>query len=306
MRFLFLGGTGRSGTSAMAERLRVSPDVSSFLDVELRFLSEVDGLPDLYWSLVDAYSPQRADFALARFRIMFRALLDDAPGAVGLARYVSPAEWGDILDRFLSEFLQAGVPLRQTSESFFSAAASLLLRIGALAMPQDQRAADTYFLEKTPHNILRLRLLSRLPVSATYLHVVRDPRIVAASVARMPWGPGSIEASAIWVNQYFEEYFRVAEWAVRARIKLHTVNIEAIPADPRRAACQIYEALHIAGDETIFDDIALDTLNGAVGMISEFDVSSLNASLGPLASRLGYHRDNFGEFTNVSGGLDLI
>jgi hypothetical protein len=128
-----VGGSGRSGTSAIAERLRVVPEISSFLDVELRLLSEADGIIDLYWNLVEAYSPQRAALALDRFAIMFNALLQDAPGAVGLAHYISPEQWQQILLNFSSKILIVeGVPRRVESAEYFEIVARLLREIASL------------------------------------------------------------------------------------------------------------------------------------------------------------------------------
>lgn len=287
MKFLFVGGSGRSGTSAVAERLRVVPEINSFLDVELRILSELDGIPDLYWTLVEAYSPQRAIEATRRFSAMFLAALDDASGAVGLSRYVSREDWSALLDDYLTAFLACGVPRHQDSSRFFSATAELFGKI-ALLSGEDRPYSHQYFLEKTPHNLLRLRLLARLPARSYYLHVTRDPRIVAKSLAKMDWGPSSLDAASIWVSEYFSEFFRAWDWASRANVRKRNIWIEAVPADPRGIAQQVFSDLAIDGDDTIFDDITTDTLFATADLMDEAEVDTLNTLLGPLARQLGY------------------
>lgn len=295
-----MGGSGRSGTSAIAERLRVVPEISSFLDVELRLLSEADGIIDLFWNLVEAYSPQRAALALDRFAIMFNALLQDAPGAVGLAHYISAEQWQQILLNFRSKLLIVeGVPRRVESAEYFEIVAQLVREIASVNRDfTAETQSRAIFLEKTPHNILRMRQLSRIPIRSYYLHVVRDPRTVARSLLKMPWGPSNLSAAAAWVSAYFDEFFRTYEWTQRAGIQVRNIHIEAVATCPRVVANQIFDDLEIVGNDKIFDDIGGGELNKTNAAISAEESSELNQALASLACRLGYSTENLGELTH--------
>lgn len=299
MKLLIVGGSGRSGTSAIAERLRVVPEISSFLDVELRLLSEADGITDLYWNLVEAYSPQRAALALERFAIMFNALLQDAPGAVGLGHYISPEQWQNILSQFSSKILVAdGVPRRLESAEYFEIVAQLVRDIASVNREfTAETQSRAIFLEKTPHNLLRIRLLSRIPIRSYYLHVVRDPRTVARSLLNMRWGPSSLPAAAAWVSAYFDEFFRTYEWTQRAGIQVRNIHIEAVATAPRVIARELFDDLDIVGNDKIFDDIGGGELNKTNAAISADEITELNASLAGLACRLGYSATTLGELT---------
>lgn len=52
--------------------------------------------------------------------------------------------------------------------------------------------------DKTPGYVEHLPLLARLFPDARFVHVIRDGREVAASLAEWPWGPASPEAGGFW------------------------------------------------------------------------------------------------------------
>lgn len=69
---IFVGGTGRSGTTILTELLGSHPEIYS-LPVETRFIIDPDGIMDLASNLSSLYNPNRADVALFRFE---RLMLD--------------------------------------------------------------------------------------------------------------------------------------------------------------------------------------------------------------------------------------
>ncbi len=84
MRILFVGGPGRSGTSFVAERLGRHSQVAVLKNIELKIFCEKNGLQDLFHSLVEAYSPNRAVMALDQFRRMAEALIEGRYGQPAL------------------------------------------------------------------------------------------------------------------------------------------------------------------------------------------------------------------------------
>jgi sulfotransferase family protein len=52
--------------------------------------------------------------------------------------------------------------------------------------------------DKTPGYVMHLPLLERMFPDAQFVHVVRDGREVAVSLAERPWGPASAIAGAFW------------------------------------------------------------------------------------------------------------
>jgi hypothetical protein len=296
MKVLFVGGPGRSGTSAVAERLRVWPEIGSFLDAELKLFSEAGGVWDLYWNFVEAYSPQRAPVAMERFEWLFRAQYENSPGSVGLKAYVSEDRWRAIVTRLKGAmFIEGTVPRRITSEEFMVLIAGMIGDIADLIeFPVEIPPEHRIFLDKTPHNLLRLKLNSRLPVEAIFLHVMRDPRIIAKSLSKMPWGPGDLRMSALWVREYVVEMQRAFDWSIENGVTVHSVFIENIANQQAEHADYLANALEIRSDYNIFYDVGLETLEQSAHAISSDEVLILNNVLRDWAVRLGYDPGRLG------------
>jgi hypothetical protein len=62
-KMIFVGGTGRSGTSIVKELIAAHPGAAS-LPFEYRFIIDPDGLVDFYTSYTAAWSPYLADRTL--------------------------------------------------------------------------------------------------------------------------------------------------------------------------------------------------------------------------------------------------
>lgn len=66
MQPIFIGGTGRSGTTILAKILSQHNNVYKF-PIELRYLTDPDGLLSLKTALTVNWSFYQADFAVERF-----------------------------------------------------------------------------------------------------------------------------------------------------------------------------------------------------------------------------------------------
>lgn len=55
-----------------------------------------------------------------------------------------------------------------------------------------------YWVDHTPSNVLHAKTLLKLFPNGLMLHVVRDPRAVAASVLPLDWGPSTARSAARW------------------------------------------------------------------------------------------------------------
>jgi hypothetical protein len=109
MRRIFIGGTGRSGTSILKKALGSHRDIHDF-PKELRFIVDPDGLMDLVDALTVRYSPTQARETLHKFERLMRVYMThpdrspypgfDFPGWFGKGYY-----W-QRLDRFCSALVR--------------------------------------------------------------------------------------------------------------------------------------------------------------------------------------------------------
>jgi len=73
--------------------------------------------------------------------------------------------------------------------------------MSALFDPLARECEATSWVEMTPPNILKVSALRRIFPGARFVHVYRDGRDVAHSVAPLPWGPDEIASALSWWEQ---------------------------------------------------------------------------------------------------------
>ncbi|MBD1194208.1 sulfotransferase [Vulcanococcus sp. Clear-D1] len=80
--------------------------------------------------------------------------------------------------------------------------ALLLALVGRMAKPEQQSLAAVTWIDHTPQNIELGLALSSLFPTAKLIHLVRDPRAVAASLLPLDWGPHSTAGIAsLWSHR---------------------------------------------------------------------------------------------------------
>lgn len=294
MKFLFVGGPGRSGTTFFAQQLIEHPHIAGFFDVELKLYSETDGLLDLYNSFGPQFGPNRAYMAVRRLKFLFDALFKGASDQAPLTRYVKKPEAVALVDR-TAEALGYPAALRRASDAeFFNAARILSNGLADLARRQPGRELSTVFLEKTPHVLLHTPFLRKLHPDAVFIHVMRDPRSVASSLQRMEWGPSAIEDCAAWVAGYWGAYRDVRHWARVNHVTIAEFYAETIASSPEGATQSVCDMLDVPRVPNLFTWGDLSRLNGWVEKATSTELSALNSLLGDLAVEIGYRRDAVG------------
>jgi hypothetical protein len=101
--------------------------------------------------------------------------------------------------------------------------------------------------ERTPLHVLHLDLISEVYPDARIVHIVRDGRDVARSVAAQRWGPGEIrEAASEWRTSV-----RAARDAGLPSARYREVRYEALLEDPAPIIRDLYAWLGLPADAEI-------------------------------------------------------
>lgn len=167
---VFVGGTGRSGTTILGQLLGAH-SAYALISVEARFHCDGRGLPGVLAGKVTV------DDFLERLRgEYFRRELS---GGRKRGIHLSGVTDDDL--QLAAERFTAQVGTDPTG-----AAASLL---SGLFDPLTERNGARSWVEMSPHNIDYPELLRTMYPDSKLIHIVRDGRDVAASVARRTWGP---------------------------------------------------------------------------------------------------------------------
>ena len=175
---VFIGGTGRSGTHALA---RLLGHHSHFADVpiEARFHCNKRGMPDLLEGRITlrSYLEKLRGFWWHRVRV------DGRPR--GLYNLMRRGDFEAALGRFGSDY--ADRPLAACRTLFDD-----LLR------PVAERRGKPGLVEMSSHNVRAAQTLLRLFPDARVIHALRDGRDSATSVTQKTWGPGNAVAGIDW------------------------------------------------------------------------------------------------------------
>ncbi|MEY2469754.1 MAG: hypothetical protein QOF21_2452, partial [Actinomycetota bacterium] len=101
-------------------------------------------------------------------------------------------------------------------------------------------------LERTPLHTANLDLIAELYPEARVVHIIRDGRDVARSLAAVRWGPGSAVDGA-------EEWVRSVTQGRRPMKHYHELRYEELLANPREEIVRLFDALELPVDSETVD-----------------------------------------------------
>jgi sulfotransferase family protein len=176
--FVFVGGTGRSGTHVLARLLGRHPRFAE-VPIESRFHCSKSGMPDLLGGRV----------TLGRFLEKLRTFwwhrvrVDGQPR--GLYNLLTRSQFEAAVESF--EAAYPSDPLPACRELFVD-----------LLWPLAAEEGKPGLVEMSSHNVREAQTLRRLFAEARFVHTVRDGRVAASSVTTKTWGPDSIVKGIDW------------------------------------------------------------------------------------------------------------
>ncbi len=175
---VFIGGTGRSGTHALAHLLG-RHSLLADVPIEARFHCNKRGMPDLLEGRItlQGYLAKLRGFWWHRVRV------DGRPR--GLYNLLRQAEFDAALERF--EAAYAEDPVAGCRGLFLD-----------LLWPVAERHGKPGLVEMSSHNVRASQTLLRLFPEASFIHALRDGRDSAASVTGKTWGPRRVGAAIGW------------------------------------------------------------------------------------------------------------
>lgn len=211
---IFVGGTGRSGTTIVARLLAEQPGYI-LVPIELRVHAAPGGLADLLEGRVEL------EWFVARLRDFWyeRRSASGEPG--GLAR-ICPRERFDVaVDEFAKGF--GSDPL--------GAAEVFVHRTVAPVMEASEASG---WVEMTPHNSAAASTLARVFPQARFVHVTRCGLDVATSLRDTDWAPDDVRDCLLWWEDRLLASHRGMTGVPRARC--HTVGLEELVGPERDSA----------------------------------------------------------------------
>jgi hypothetical protein len=287
---IFIGGTGRSGTTILKRILARHSKVFA-LKSEGRIIADPDGLIDVADALSTRYYGAGSDKPLRRFADMMRRIRKVHPAyrvVRRLSRYArrdlfelfSPDEYGayeigrelnlEHFDRTVANFFDdieacqfRGIwpgarafrfrPKMRHAKRYTRDEA--LEKCGQLMHTLfSYRLVEqqkTHWIEDTPGNLIRSAQIYEMFPEMKFVHAFRDPRDVAASYVKQRWAP-SDPATAVWTMAVHLEAWMETRDGIPAEsvFSLKFEDLIASPDDMLRRLCDFLELP--------FEDVLLD------------------------------------------------
>ena len=211
MRPVFVGGTGRSGTTVMGDLLGSHEEIRTSVPIEIKFLANKSGLLHLVFGREKSDQKDRISLFNLTGRIRQRRRAKQAlvkieaeflnriwndwwdidappPHGRGLQSGISKQRLQELLDRLIRDLrfnrVWAG---RRFMRDFISS--------------QENHSNQKYWVETTPLNVAQARRIKKLFPGALFINMVRDPRDVIASLLTKNWGPTTPLEGLEWIEK---------------------------------------------------------------------------------------------------------
>ena len=206
---VFIGGSGRSGTTVTLNLLQRHPQFHASLPREIKFLTSRHGLLDLVYTR--PFSVEE-DLHGYRYNVVTRALpllgrnqmtyftsnlfnrWWSEEGKAGKPRGLVQSVSLEVVENAHNEFIQTfAVDRTRAAREFFYSLAASQMKKDAL-----------YFGDSTPVNMMHADQIHKLLPEARFINVIRDGRDVAVSISKERWGPNDpYEALSWWANRVY-------------------------------------------------------------------------------------------------------
>jgi omega-hydroxy-beta-dihydromenaquinone-9 sulfotransferase len=311
---VFVAGTGRSGTSRIADIIGEHPRIHR-IPMETRFLVDPGGLRDLADALTGRYDPIVGEDALSRLSEFLTVRLpgrrDDrgktVPELVGERRYrdavrqlwprliactydePTPPEGDGDGDRPAGPF--APTSRRRVLPKYFRDRGELL---GILRHLVDTMfggaAADAgkpTWCEKTPFNLLCMDFLWELVPEATIVHIKRHPVAVLASHLAQPWAPPTVDGVLAYLKPVYHRWLTWKSTAGLADRRYVEVKVEDLAADWPGQRAALFERLGV-GDFATPSTFEARRLTGRDGQLDSATREFVEEALGDVIPAMGY------------------
>lgn len=236
---IFVGGTGRSGTTIVGRMLNRHREVRASKPIEIKFLAGNAGLLDLLYG-------RRPEAKERRNRRLLKRILSSSDAIDNYLLWhkfetrLRGSWWAPESGSGKSPGLSSGVTTKVREEALAALKISRKtnLEFGAtqffwtMIENQSNNLGEPIWVDTSPPNIFHAARIHRFLPSARFIHMRRDGRDTIASVLKEPWGPDDpMKAIFWWRNRIIESHQALSSIPSANYIEVDLENFAAYDRD---------------------------------------------------------------------------
>ncbi len=318
---LFIGGTGRSGTTIVAKMLGRHSKIYTY-PLETRFIIDPDGLIDLVPALSINWSPYIGSKAIKRFKYIMNALgknrtqikrginyilkkcnfFPQRYEGIQLTKIMGKSEYENTVNKFIDTLIDTEFkgywcgtdsftinptiisPKRFQRNEMIQMSARFIKELFALALKKQNKL---YFVDHTPYNILHANFLKELFPDLKLIHIYRDIRDVICSYKTKKWGGNKSRDVVYRLKQVFLRWNEIKE--TLPRDNYYEMKFEDVIENPENTLKKLFQFLNIDYEKNILN---IDLSKGHVGRwkedLNKEEVSFIKEEFKHIMEQYGY------------------
>jgi len=221
---IFIGGTGRCGTTVLAMAFHQDPRFVAF--IEPRFIIFPGGLMDyaVNKSITreEFVEEMESRFLPQMIRTMRKFSILPNPGHVYTPKLIRSVDYttGNAVVR------------RHQYARIFT--------VGLLSEIH-KHLGTRRIVHKTPHTIVWAGYLQWIFPDSKFIHIIRDPRDICASVVPLKWGPNKVEDFPAYYNDLMDDAWKARQNVPKERYQV--VALETLVGTPSKILRKLYRFL---------------------------------------------------------------
>ena len=225
---VFIGGTGRSGTTVLGDLLNAHSQIRTSVPTEIKFFANRGGFLDLVFGSMESNQEDREPVSILHYRTYRQRKLTAqaqrekrfteleakiwdkwwkidavAPHGPGLHAGIDREVFANLLGKHKKKLIKNPVPAAQSFLDDFIAS-------------QSDHKGEKFWAETTPMNISYAHRLIKVKPTALFIVMKRDPRDVIASLLKKDWGPTTALEGVEWIEN---------------RLKADHAALQSVPKD---------------------------------------------------------------------------
>jgi hypothetical protein len=301
---IFIGGTGRSGTTALGDLLNEHSMVRTSNPTEIKFLANRGGFLDVIFGSLSSKTEERKKISIFQYRAYRKRAEKDlllrrkrfeefsqkvwdkwweidapAPHGPGLHAGITKINFQSLLNEYSKSISKN--PVKQARKF-----------MGSFIHLQKNHKGERFWAETTPMSISYSHRLYRIFPEAKFIVIRRDPKDVIASLLTKNWGPNTPLEGVEWT----ETRMRAENEALKSvpNNQVLIINLEDLVLNsPQQTYLKILDFLQLPDEPAIkkFHTTRMTPENASLGRWrAEIDTPEFIEAINGMNERL--EKDN--------------